>query len=97
MTDLNQAADNEIFEPYDCLIEVEICGNLVSVPENNTILRCLQYLDLEKISDAELCWNGECLDCMVWIRSGDKEKAVIACRTKAEAGMKIVRMSPAIA
>lgn len=86
----------EIFEPYDRLIEIEICGVREEVPENNSILRCLQYLDLEKISHADLCWNGDCLNCQVWVVNGAKEKALIACRSKVEEGMKIVRMSPEI-
>ena len=42
----------EIFEPYDRLIEITICGEKKLVPENNSILRCLQYLDMERISNA---------------------------------------------
>lgn len=89
-------SNSEIFEPYDRLITIEICGVEHDVPENNTILRCLQFLDIEKISDADLCWNSDCLNCQVWISTGEKEKALIACRSKVEKGMKIVRMSPEI-
>lgn len=83
----------EIFEPYDRLIEITLLGEKRLVPENNSILRCLQYLDAEKISEADLCWNGDCIDCKVWIRSGDKEKALMSCRTKAVEGMEIIRVS----
>ncbi|MDM7923312.1 MAG: 2Fe-2S iron-sulfur cluster-binding protein [Pyrinomonadaceae bacterium] len=86
----------DILEPFERLIDVEICGAKVQVPENNPILRCLQYLDIEKISNADLCWNGDCLNCQVWVKAGNKEKALIACRAKIEDGMKIVRMSPEI-
>lgn len=89
-------AEPDIFEPYDKLIQIEICGRTRFVPENNSILRCLQYLDIENISEADLCWNGECLDCRVWIKSGQGEKAVISCRALASEGMKIVRISDAI-
>lgn len=89
-------AESEIFEPYERLISVEICGKTRRVPENNSILRCFQFLEMENISDAELCWNGECLDCTVWINADGREKAVIACRTKALEGMEIVRLSDAI-
>ena len=88
---------DDILEPYDRLIEITLVGKKKLVPENNSILRCLQYLDVEKISDAELCWNGDCLDCQVWIRNGDKEKAIISCRTNATEGMEIVRISEALA
>ncbi len=83
----------DIFEPFDRLIEITILGKKCEVPENNTLLRCLQYLSIEKISYADLCWNGDCLNCQVWIKNGDKEKGIISCRTKVFDGMEIVRMS----
>ena len=51
---------------------------------------------MEAVSESELCWNGDCLDCQVWVKSGDKEKAVIACRTNAEPAMDITRISEKI-
>jgi hypothetical protein len=86
----------DILEPYEQLIEISVCGESRQVPENNSILRCLQYLHTEAVSDSELCWNGDCLECQVWIKNGDKEKAVIACRTNAEPGMEILRISDQI-
>ncbi len=83
----------EIFEPYDRLVAVNICGRTRQVPENNSILRALQFLDMESISYGDFCWNGECINCQVWIKSGDKEKSVIACRTNVEEGMEIVKLS----
>jgi predicted molibdopterin-dependent oxidoreductase YjgC len=83
----------EIFAPYERLIEVEILGRRYQVPENNSILRCLQYLDMDAISHADLCWNGDCLNCRVWLEGEGREKAVIACRTNGFKGMKIVRIS----
>ena len=86
----------EIFEPYEKLIEIDLCGKRRLVPENNSILRCLQFLDMESVSDSELCWNGDCMECQVWIKNGEKEKSVIACRTKAEEGMEIIRLSDSL-
>jgi len=88
--------DPDMFEPYDRLIEIEILGRKYSVPENNSILRCLKFLDMESISYGDFCWNGECLNCQVWIKNGEKEKAVMACRTDAVEGMQIVKMSEQI-
>lgn len=85
--------DPDMFEPYDRLIDIEILGRKYSVPENNSILRCLQFLDMESISYGDFCWNGECLNCQVWIKNGEKEKAVISCRTNVFPGVQIVRMS----
>ena len=83
----------EIFEPYERLVKIRILGLEREVPENNSLLRGLQFLDMESISYGDFCWNGECLNCQVWIKNGEKEKAVIACRTNVEEGMEIVRMS----
>ena len=88
-----QMDEYEIFEPFDRLVTIKICGTIRKVPENNSILRGLQFLEMEAISYGDFCWNGECLNCQVWIKSGDKEKAVIACRANAEEGMEIVRLS----
>ena len=86
----------EIFDQHDRLITINILGRDREVPANDSILRCLQFLDMESVSESELCWNGDCLDCKVWIKQGDKEKAVISCRTNAEPGMQIVRISEKI-
>lgn len=84
---------DEIFEPYQRLVKIKIAGIEREVPENNSILRGLQFLNMEAISYGDFCWNGECLNCQVWIRIGDREKAVIACRTIVEEGMEIVRLT----
>ncbi|MBK8466534.1 MAG: (2Fe-2S)-binding protein [Chloracidobacterium sp.] len=86
----------DIFTPYEKLIEIEIRGNRHSVPENNSLLRCFQFLAMENISYGDFCWNGECLNCQVWLEQGEKEKAVMACRTTVAEGMKIVRMAEGI-
>ena len=83
----------EIFQPYEKLIEIDILGTKYMVPENNSLLRCFQFLAMENISYGDFCWNGECLNCQVWIKNGDKEKAVMACRTEVFEKMEIVRVS----
>ena len=84
---------DEIFEPYERLVKIKLLGVEREVPENNSILRGLQFLDMESISYGDFCWNGECLNCQAWIKMGDKEKAVIACRTNVQERMEIVRIS----
>jgi len=64
----------DIFQPFDRLIEIEIMGLKYEVPENNTLLRCFQYLAMENISYGDFCWNGECLNCQVWLKNGDKDR-----------------------
>ncbi len=86
----------DIFQPFDRLVEIEILGTKHMVPENNTLLRCFQYLSMESISYGDFCWNGECLNCQVWLRNGDKEKAVMSCRQVVAEGMQIVRVADEI-
>src|SRR3954471_18781735 len=86
----------DIFQPYDKLIELEILGSIHKVPENNSLLRCFQFIELENISYGDFCWNGECLNCQVWLQNGDKEKAVMSCRTMVYEGMNVVRLSEGI-
>lgn len=83
----------DVFQPYEKLVEIDICGTKAMVPENNSLLRGFQFLSVESISYGDFCWNGECLNCQVWIKNGDKEKAVIACRTNVQPGVQIVKLS----
>ena len=87
---------DDVLRPYTRLIEIEILGDKRLVPENNSLLRCMQYLSMETISYGEFCWNGECLNCQVWLDNDGKEKAVMACRTDVREGMKILRMAAEI-
>ncbi len=86
----------DIFEPFEKLVEIEILGETYKVPENNTLLRCFQFLSMETISFGDFCWNGDCLNCQVWIKNSDKEKPLMTCRAKVEEGMQIVRMAEEI-
>ncbi len=88
--------DTDLFEPFEKLVEIEIIGEKKSVPENNTLLRCFQYLSLETISYGEFCWNGDCANCQIWLDDDEKEKPKLACRTIVRERMKITRMSKQI-
>ncbi len=85
--------ESDIFEPFERLIEIEILGERRAVPENNTLLRCFQYLSLETVSYGDFCWNGDCANCQIWLENTEQSKPVLSCRTKVRDGMKIVRMS----
>lgn len=86
----------DIFEPFEKLVKIEICGETKEVPENNSLLRCFQYLSIETISLGDFCWNGDCMNCRVWLENGARNKSVLACRTNVIEGMKITRMSKEI-
>jgi hypothetical protein len=82
----------DIFEPFDRLIEIDVCGEKRELPENNSILRGFQFLNPQETSEGDFCWNGECINCQVWIKNGEKEKMVMACRTDVYEGMEIIRV-----
>lgn len=86
----------DILEPFERLVEIKIDGTKHKVPENNALLRCFQYLSLETISMGEFCWNGDCLNCQVWVKKGRKEKLLMSCRARVEEGMEIVRTADEI-
>ena len=91
--------DSDLFHPYEKLVTIEILGHPVEVPENNTLLRCFQFLSLQTISYGDFCWNGDCTNCQVWFRREEGnpeagEKPVLACRTQVREGMVITRMNP---
>ncbi len=88
--------ESDIFEPFERLVEINILGVNHQVPENNTLLRCFQYLSLETISRGDFCWNGNCVNCQVWLDDTAKEKPILSCRTKVQEEMKIVRLSQEI-
>ena len=85
--------DSDIFEPFEQLLEIEILGEIRLVPENNSLLRCFQFLSMETVSYGDFCWNGDCANCQIWLADAAAEKPVLACRTKVQGGMKIVKLS----
>jgi hypothetical protein len=89
--------DDDLLDPYEKLIGIEILGHRVEVPENNQVLRCFQYLSLQTISYGDFCWNGECTNCQIWYhRQGQSEsddKPALSCRMKVLEDMVITRLS----
>lgn len=89
--------DSDLLDPYEKLIEIDILGRRVEVPENNRLLRCFQYLSLNTISYGDFCWNGECTNCQIWYHVEGQceadDRPALSCRTQAHEGMVITRMS----
>jgi hypothetical protein len=83
-----------LFERFEELVEIEVCRHRALVPENNKLLRCFQYINMDSVSVGDYCWNGECTNCQVWYRSEDGEiKSGLACRMYVRAGMIITDLS----
>ena len=87
----------DLLDPYDKLVNVEILGKEVSVPEKNRLLRCFQYLSINTISYGDFCWNGECTNCQVWYhlagQSEQHDRPALSCRLECEDGMVITKLS----
>ena len=92
-----QSAGSDLLDPYEKLINLEIMGHEVSVPEKNRLLRCFQYLSINTISYGDFCWNGECTNCQVWYHlRGQNElsdRPALSCRMECEEGMVITKLS----
>jgi hypothetical protein len=86
-----------LFEDYERLVEIKICNSSASVPENNKLLRCFQFIRSDVVSLGDYCWNGDCTNCQVWYKTADGEiKSGLACRMYVKAGMVITAMSPCL-
>lgn len=87
----------EFYEPYERLIRIVVLGREFEVPDNNLLLRQLQFVS-EDIGMGRYCWNGECRYCEVqYRRNGDKtDTPALACRIKGLPGMRITRLAPEV-
>ena len=94
------AVDNDLLDPYEQLVSIEILGKRVDVPERNRLLRCFQFLSLNTISYGDFCWNGDCTNCQIWYhtegQTRENDKPGLACRMEVIEGMVITSMSPFI-
>lgn len=89
---IERSAD-DLYEPYSKLIPIYIKGKEYMVPENNTLLRVLQFLN-EEVAYGNYCWNGDCRNCMIVIKrtADSQEVTAIACLTKVVPGLHITKL-----
>ncbi len=91
-------APTTLFRPYDKLVKITLMGREVEVPENNTLLRCLQYLAPEGVSYGRFCWNEDCQYCRVSydLGEGTPTRAALACKLLVEEGMRVKEVTTEI-
>jgi len=84
----------DLFEPYERLIRITILGRPFDVPENNIILRQMQFLAPD-IASGRYCWNGECRYCEILYCRDETapEQPALSCRVKGLEGMKITKLA----
>jgi len=89
------SSTSDLLRPHSRLIQTTLLNKQVEVPENNTLLRCLQYLAPEPISYGRFCWNEDCQYCRVTydLGEGTKERAALSCKVMVEEGMRVKEVS----
>jgi hypothetical protein len=85
---------SDVYEPYERLIRIVILGKAFRVPENNLLLRQMQFVSAD-IGYGRYCWNGECRNCEVVYRreEGGPELPDLACRVKGQEPMHVVKLA----
>jgi hypothetical protein len=88
---------SELYEPYERLIRIVILGRVFEVPENNLLLRQMQFVSPD-IGSGRYCWNGECRYCEIeYRRPGDtQDLPALACRMKGQEGMRVTKVAAEI-
>ncbi len=83
-----------LFEPYKRLITIVVRGKVFEVPENNLLLRQMQYVSAD-IGYGRYCWNGECRYCEIEYRRapGAPVLAALSCRVKGFEGMQVTKIA----
>ena len=87
--------DIDLFGEYRQLFPIIVEGQRHAVPEDNSVLRGLQYLEIKhacvKMPWASYCWNDTegCCDMTYRTRDGSPETGR-ACRVAAEPGLEIL-------
>lgn len=91
-------APTTLFRPYEKLVKIVLMGREVEVPENNTLLRCLQFLASENVSYGRFCWNEDCQYCRVSydLGEGTPIRAALACKVLVEEGMRVKEVTTEI-
>lgn len=99
MSEVRQLLLDEVFRPYEKLVEINILGKPFLVPERNSILRAFQFISPETIPYGRFCWNQECQYCRVSCQLPDDDQArpVLSCKFLVSEGMNITEMSPELA
>ena len=82
---------DDLLEPYQKLIRLVVLGRVFQVPENNVLLRQMQFVAPD-IGSGRYCWNAECRYCEVEYTRGDGVSTpALACRVKGLDGMQVTR------
>ncbi len=82
----------DLYEPYDKLIPIEVLGKRFEVPENNILLRQLQFV-VPEVGSGGYCWNAECRYCEIKYEVDGRTMTGLACRVKAVPNFKVTKLA----
>jgi len=91
-------APGTLFHPFSRLVKITMMGREVEVPENNSLLRCMQYLAPEDVSYGRFCWNEDCQYCRITfdLGEGTASRAALSCKLTVQEGMRIKEVTTEI-
>ncbi len=95
---MSGAAKPDYLDTFERTFPIRILGAAFEVPDNNTVLRILQHLELERgafeLSYKDFCWNADCQNCKFRFLdpASGQECDALACSTRAVEGMSVVRL-----
>ena len=87
---------DDVFRPYEKLVEITILGKTFLVPERNSLLRAFQFISPDTIPYGRFCWNQECQYCKVSCQLSDDDRArpILSCKFIVSEGMDIPWLAP---
>ncbi len=75
-------------------VTVRVVAREISVPGGITILNALAAISGHAITEGNYCGAGECAHCeVIVLNHRGHKKSVLACKTRVEDGLQIVRLS----
>jgi NADH dehydrogenase/NADH:ubiquinone oxidoreductase subunit G len=88
--------DLSFYEPFGRLLKIMVEGKTLEAPENNTLLRCFQYIDNQGVVPGRFCWNNECGNCEVTLRTTahPEPRRIRGCQTTVQEGMILSELTP---
>src|SRR5436305_14496782 len=84
-----------LFRPYQRLVKINVTGKEVEIPENNMLLRGIQFLAPENVSHGRFCWNEECQYCRVTYDAGEgtKQHGAISRKIMVNEGRRVTQVA----
>ena len=92
---LSMSSPGGLFRPYQQLVKIQLLDREVEVPENNMVLRALQFLAIEGVAYGRFCWNEECQYCRIVYDTGEGtgKHTALACKMMVKEGIRIHEIS----